>query len=326
MSSVLDCNQIDHYALEDLVATSTTGLTYRGTDLRTSRQVAIKIPYTAIGSDPLLSERFRREQEIGRQLNHPSVVKFVADETRSELYLVTEWVQGQTLRAILNDEGKLPLDRALRIAIGICDALEYVHSQGVVHRDLKPENIMVDTEDRIMLLDFGLASLSGASPISKRRITFGELSHVIGTADYISPEQLSGKRGDARSDLYAVGVMLYEMVTGTTPYPGDNPLVIMNSRLINDPIPPREMDPSISAEMQEVLYRALERDPHHRYARAHEFAWDLRHLDRVGVADRPELRNWRPPAPWFRAALTYVGLMLIALVALALLRYAARHS
>ena len=124
-----------------------------------------------------------------------------------------EWVEGQLLRRMLSEQGKLPPERALRIAVGICEALEYIHDQGVVHRDLKPENVMVDAEDHIKLIDFGIARLAGA-----RRLTFGKLSQVMGTPDYISPEQVRGKRGDARSDICAVGVMLYEMLTGTTPF------------------------------------------------------------------------------------------------------------
>ena len=153
------------------------------------------------------------------------------------------------------------------------------------------------------------------------------MSQIVGTADYISPEQVSGKRGDARSDIYAVGIMLYEMLTGATPFTGDSPFAIMNSRLINDPIPPRELDPNISIALQEVLYRALERNPKNRYARAHEFAWDLQHQDRVGPEDRPELQNWHARrASRMAAALKYAGLAAIAAFTIALLLYAVRHG
>ncbi len=244
MPSVLSGNQIDHYALENPVATTTAASIYRGVDLQTGRPVAIKIPHPEVEGDLGFYERFLREQEIGRKLDHPSIVKFISDESRSRVYLVTEWAEGTLLRQILSEQGKLPRERALRIALRICDALEYMHGQGVVHRDLKPENIMVDAEDRIKLIDFGIASLAGA-----RRLTFGKLSQVMGTPDYISPEQVKGKRGDARSDIYATGVMLYEMLTGTTPFAGDSPYAIMNNRLINHPIPPREKNPDISAEL-----------------------------------------------------------------------------
>ena len=167
----------------------------------------------------------------------------------------------------------------MRIALRICDALDYIHRNGVVHRDLKPENIMVDADDHIKLIDFGIAGNDGS-----RRLTFAKLSQVMGTPDYISPEQVKGKRGDGRSDIYALGVMLYEMLTGKVPFSGPNPFAIMNDRLLNNPVPPREIDPAISPQLQEIIYRALERDPKNRYANAHEFAWDLEHLDQVGVA------------------------------------------
>ena len=322
MPSVLSSNQIDHYTLESLIATSNTASIYRGTDLRTGREVAIKIPHLEVEGDLLFYGRFQREQEIGQRLNHSSIVKFISDETRSRVYLVMEWVEGRLLRTILSEQGKLPPERALRIAVRICEALDYIHSQGVVHRDLKPENIMVDAEDRVKLIDFGIASLAGA-----RRLTFGKLSQVVGTPDYISPEQVKGKRGDARSDIYAAGVILYEMLTGTTPFPGDNPFTIMNNRLVNHPIPPCEQDPGIPAELQETLYRALERDPKNRYAKAHEFSWDLQHQDQVGVSDRAELRDWQHRRmPWIRAMLRYGGLALIPLFVFGLLLYVARHG
>jgi serine/threonine-protein kinase len=149
----------------------------------------------------------------------------------------------------------------------------------------------------------------------------------MGTPDYISPEQVKGKRGDARSDLYALGVMLYEMLTAKVPFSGANPLLVMNDRLLSNPAPPREIDPTIPPQLQEVIYRALERDPKKRYPSAHDFAWDLKHPDQVGVAERPELHDWKERrAPWRKKILFYGMLVLIPLVIFALLLYVARHS
>jgi serine/threonine-protein kinase len=204
----------------------------------------------------------------------------------------------------------------------ICKALDHIHSHGVIHRDLKPENIMVDENDNIKIIDFGISANIGS-----RRITFAKLSDTMGTPDYISPEQVQGGRGDARSDVYAVGVMLYEMLTGSVPFTGANAFVIMNNRLLNDPVPPRELNPDITPQMQEVLYRALERNPKNRYRTARDFAFDLEHLDQVGVEDRPELHNWKKQrSPWARRALMYVGLALIPLIIFGLLLYVARHA
>jgi serine/threonine protein kinase len=276
---------------------------FRGTDLRTGRQVAIKVPHPEMESDPLLFDRFHREQDIGKTLDHPGVMKVFADEDHSQLYMVMEWVDGRLLRKILEDEKKIAPERAVKIAIGICHALDYIHSHGVVHRDLKPENIMVDANDDVKLIDFS------------RRLTFAKLSNVMGTPEYISPEQVKGKRGDGRSDIYALGVMLYEMLTGKEPFQGPNPFAIMNDRLLNNPVPPREIEPSISPQLQEIIYRALERDPKNRYATAREFAWDLEHQDQVGVAERAELRDWKKRrTPWVRRALFYILLALIPVV------------
>ncbi len=321
MNPIRPGDQLDHYRIDSLVARSGMASIFRATDLSNDRQVAIKVPHPEVESDPVFFERFHREEQIGARLDHPCVIKIFADGDRSRVYIVMEWVDGRLLRQILNEERKLPPDRAVRIATGICEALDYIHRHGVVHRDLKPENIMVGPDDRIKLIDFGIASNSGA-----RRITFSKLSQTMGTPDYISPEQVKAKRGDARSDIYALGVMLYEMVTGKVPFTGSNPFLIMNDRLLNNPIPPREVDPGISTQLQEIIYRALERDPKNRYSSAREFAWDLQHMDQVGVAERAELRDWkRRRKPWLRAVLFYLILALIPVVIFALMFYLARR-
>ncbi len=220
----------------------------------------------------------------------------------------------------MKPESSLPNAR-VKIALGIAEALEYIHTHGVVHRDLKPENIMIDAEDRIKLIDFGIAANVGS-----RRLTFAKFSQTMGTPDYISPEQVKGKRGDGRSDIYALGVMLYEMLTGKVPFTGANAFIIMNDRLLNNPMPPREIDPEISPQLQEIIYRALERDPNKRYPNAHEMILDLRHPDQVGVEDRPELRDWRKRRePVARRILFYVMLALIPVVVFGLLLWVARH-
>jgi len=295
---------------------------FRARDLRTDRAVAIKVPHPEMESDPLYFERFRREGDIGTELNHPGVMKVFVDEDRTRTYMVMEWVEGRLLRQVLNQQRKLSAERAVELTLAICDALDYIHRNGVVHRDLKPENIMVDGQDRIKLIDFGIAAKAGS-----RRITFAKLSDTMGTPDYISPEQVKGKRGDARSDLYALGVMLYEMLTGTAPFRGPNAFAIMNDRLVNHPVPPREIDPTISVQLQEIIYRALARDPRNRYATAREFAWDLQHQDQVGVPERVELREWKPRRPpWTRRILSYVGLVLVPVAVFGLLLLVAAHK
>ena len=316
-TTVSSGDKLDHYLLEGVVARSRTVSVFRGTDLNTNRPVAVKVPHPDMESDPTFSNRFRREEEICKSMDHPGIMKVLAEDERNQSYMVMEWFDGLTLRRLLNGTRKLPSDRAVRIALNICEALDYIQNHGVVHRDLKPENVMVDASDHIKLIGFGLAAQVGA-----RRITFTSLSQLVGTSEYVSPEELKGKRGDARSDIYSVGVMLYEMLTGRTPFPGIDPF----DRAFQHPIPPREIEPSISPQLQEVTYRALEPEPKNRYSNARDFARDLEHPDRVGVADRSELREWKKQRmARLRKVLVYAVVALVPIVVFSLLLYFARR-
>ena len=317
-------DRLDHYRIDAIVARSGMATLYRATDVESGRQVALKVPHPEMEADPVLVERFRREEEIGQMLDHPGVVKTFDGEHRSRLYMVLEWVEGRLLRTILNQEGPLPMDRAENITLRICDAIDYMHKHGVVHRDLKPENVMVNDRDEIKLIDFGIAMKEDA-----RRLTFVNVSSMLGTPDYIAPEQVQGKRGDQRSDMYALGIMFYEMLTGQVPFSGPNPLAVMNERLVKDPVPPRELNADIPPDIEEIVFRALERDPRHRYASAHEMQWDLEHKEQVGVEDRGYRPPRRGPASLLarinKRVLLYAGLALVPVVLFALMLMLARR-
>ncbi len=318
-SSIIPGEQLDHYRIDSVLTEGRAAITFRATDLRTNRPVAIEIPHPEIEADLVLLERFQHADEAGPKLEHPGLVKLIEKRGREpnhpQPYLVMESFAGESLRQLLK-RGKLPQDRAARIAAAICGVLEYIHGRGVVHGDLAPEHVLVDSNDRVKLIHFGVASKAGA-----RRLTFTKLSQLVANSPYVSPEEVAGKRPTAQSDVYSVGVMLYEMVTGVLPFPAADP----TERLTGYPIPPREIDPSISPALQEVIYRALEREPKNRYAKAHDFAHDLAHLNQVGVADRPELRLWKKKnASPLRKVLLYAALVLIPIVIIVLLVYVAR--
>jgi len=322
MASLHPGDRLDEYKIEGLAARSGMSSIFRATDTRSGSHVAIKIPHPELKGDPILIQRFEREAEIGKQMDHPGIAKVLQGDCHSGRYMVMEWAEGNTLRGILDETRKLPPARATRIAIGICDALAYIHERGVVHRDLKPENIIVQANDRIKLIDFGIAGKAGA-----QRLTYGIPSQILGTPDYISPEQVDGGQGDEQSDIYAVGIILYEMLTGRVPFSGDNAFAAMNARLVQNPVPPRELVPAVSPALQETIYRALERDRTKRYASAREFARDLQHPECVTAVERVELReSTSPHKPLIRRILFGLTVAGIPAAVFSLLLYVARHT
>jgi serine/threonine-protein kinase len=292
---------------------------FKGEDLHNgSRTVALKVPYQRLGLDPNHMPRFEREEEIARRLKHPSVMQFVwGIGKRSRPYLVMEFLEGHTLYRELRERKVLPEAEALHLTSRICEALQYIHENQVVHRDLKPENIMMCDDGSIRLMDFGIAR-SGHSP----RLTF--VGFAPGTPHYMAPERVQCKRGDARTDIYGLGAMLYEMLTGVIAFDMEDPMVIMNARVTGDPEAPRKINPAISPQAEEIVLRAMERNPDKRYQTASEMKAALDAPSQVEVTGRAERlepttqakRFWRKArlaAPWIiiPLALQVIGFLLL---------------
>jgi serine/threonine-protein kinase len=304
----------DRYQIIETIARSGMASIYKATDVKTNNSVALKVPFLRFESDPGFFSRFEREQKIGHALNHPYVLKLLdtSDQNKSRPYMVMEYLDGQTLGQLLRSMAPLPVSDALRLASRICEALQYLHENDVVHRDLKPDNVMICTDGSIRIMDFGIAKYDG-----QRRLTFGGFTPTMGTPDYMAPEQVRGKRGDKRTDIYSLGAMLYEMVTDKAPFSGANPFIIMNNRVTGDPPAPRQFNEAITPQVEEINLHAMARDPADRYPDAAAMRADLDHPDAVEVTGRasrlvepnPIGTSWRK----YRLIALAVGLPLLIL-------------
>ncbi len=303
------------FQINGVIARSGMASIFKAKDFETGKVVAIKVPLMQFESDPGFFSRFQREEEIGKLLQHPYVLHITPVPDKSRPYIVMEYLEGQTLRQAMRSVGQMPVEHALPIASQICDALDYMHRQKVVHRDLKPENIMLCSDNTLRIMDFGIAKAAGM-----RRLTFTGFSSAMGTPDYMAPEQVKGKRGDERTDLYSLGAMLYEMLTGAPPFEGNSPYMIMNARLVSDPIAPRKRNPDIPPQVEEIVLHALEQNPYDRYASAAEMKADLDDPEKVEVTGRHErLRKHIPWRTGWRTARLVVVAMLVPFIVFGLL-------
>lgn len=325
-----DGETVGHYTVIRELGHGGMSQVYLARDDRLCRDVVLKFPNDDLMGDPATYERFQREIKIGSILDHPNIQKLyeLAGDIET-LCLVLEYVPGETLRDALRHAASQKTapgqaeEWALSLGRQVGGALAYTHEHGVFHRDLKPENIIVTPDGVPKVMDFGIAFLEGS-----RRITWGALSSQVGTPDYMAPEQIKGQRGDDRTDIYALGMILYECVTGRLPYRGDNALAVMNQHVTVSPPPLHQFSPQVSPALEEIILKAIRRKPEARWASAKALVAALENLDTVDVAalkaerEQDEAEPGAPTAahgefgmpPW-KLALLIAGILL-SLVAL----------
>ncbi|MFD0683899.1 Stk1 family PASTA domain-containing Ser/Thr kinase [Actinomadura fibrosa] len=266
------------YELDTVIGRGGMAEVYRARDLRLDRVVAIKTLRSDLARDPTFQARFRREAQSAASLNHPSVIAVY--DTGEDIigdtpipYIVMEYVDGSTLRDLLRENRALLPDKALEITDGILRALDYSHRGGIVHRDIKPANVMLTRNHEVKVMDFGIARAMADSAA-----TMTQTAQVIGTAQYLSPEQARGERVDARSDIYSTGCVLYELLTGRPPFTGDSPVAIAYQHVREEPVPPSQVDPEIPQWADAIVLKAMAKDPAHRYQNATEFRQEIQRV------------------------------------------------
>jgi serine/threonine-protein kinase len=265
----------NRYELGDTLGYGGMSEVHHGHDARLGREVAIKILRADLARDPQFQERFRREAQNAAALNHPAIVAvYDTGETQTEFgqlpYIVMEFVEGRTLRDIVKTEGPMSQKRAMEVMADVCAALDFSHRHGIVHRDVKPANVMITKNGAVKVMDFGIARA-----IHDGQAAMTQTAAVIGTAQYLSPEQARGEQVDARSDVYAAGCVLYELITGEPPFTGDSPVAVAYQHVREDPNPPSTVNPDVAPELDAVVLKALAKGPANRYQSSAEMRSDL---------------------------------------------------
>ena len=273
-------DEVDDYSLTELLARGGMASVFKAARRDNGAVVVVKVPHLQVESDLAFYERFGREEAIGQRLEHPSIVKVLTVPEKSRRYMVMEFAEGDPFAGAHGERQNAAAREGLGHRSRLCEAIVYMHEMGVVHRDLKPDNIVVRQDGSIKVLDFGIA-LDAES----RRLTWFGLSKLMGTPDYMAPEQLRGKRGDARTDIYAAGTILYEMLTGTLPFETANLQSFIRAKVNEDPDPPTIHDPHIAPALEAIVLRAIARLPRERYDHASDLLGDLRDPARVAPGE-----------------------------------------
>ncbi|MDT4913156.1 MAG: eukaryotic-like serine/threonine-protein kinase, partial [Pseudonocardiales bacterium] len=274
------------YELGELIGYGGMAEVHRGRDTRLNREVAIKVLRPDLARDPAFLHRFRREAHSAAGLNHPSIVSVydtgedTGPDGTTQPFIVMEFVEGRTLRDIVKGEGRLPVRRAMEVVADVCAALDFSHRNGIIHRDIKPANIMITPAGAVKVMDFGIARA-----VADNSATVTQTANVIGTAQYLSPEQARGETVDARSDVYSTGCVLYELVTGVPPFQGDSPVAVAYQHVRENPVVPSARNPEVPRVVDSIVMKALAKNQLNRYQSAGDMRQDLQRA----LADQPVL-------------------------------------
>lgn len=300
-------DQVDQFQIQEHIAQGGTSNIYRAFDLINHREVAIKIPDAAAIGDPAQFERFQREIEVSQQLDHPAVLSGLYTGQYNRIpYLVMELIHGNSLRHLIETSAPLAVEQAMDLIRKIAEGMQYCHTQNVIHRDLKPENILISEDGQPVIMDFGLALVK-----SSRRVTYSNLSVTMGTPDYMAPEQVEGQRGDARTDIYSLGIIFFELLAGYPPFKGVNNLAVMAQRLNYDAPRLDEIRPEVSPQVAAIVARCLCRNPNDRYDDMQQLIDALDHPETADTAILNHLKISGSKPKWFRS--TTVKSILVSL-------------
>jgi serine/threonine-protein kinase len=323
-SSMLQISdQFDHFQIREHIAKGGMSDIYRAYDLLNGQEVVLKIPDRMSIGDPAQFERFQRELEVMRTLNHPAIQQGLGSGNYNNTpYLVTGLIDGESMRDLIHRATPMPPEDSINLIRKIADGLAHCHDHGIIHRDLKPENILITAEGQPILIDFGLALTKGA-----HRVTYANFSSAAGTPDYMAPEQIEGHRGDQRTDIYALGIMMFELLTGRTPFSGDNNMAVMAQHL-KGAIPrlDKELKGIVSPPLAAFVVRCLQRNPKERYSDMHELLVELGDLESIDISILERAAGPGSKAPfWNSPVFIAVGTALALLIAIIFLALIIQH-